>query len=141
VYGGGDLNGSRLVPEAVTAALAGRAPVLRSDGSPERDFLYVDDAVAAYLAIADALDDGTARGEAYNAGGGRPHSVREVVETLIRVAGSDMEPQFLGDGVPAGEIDRQYLDATKLREATGWEPRVSLEDGLRRTLDWYRRHR
>ena len=141
IYGGGDLNRSRLIPELVDAVLAGRAPVIRSDGSPERDFLYVDDAVAAYLAIADALDDGVARGEAYNAGGGRPHSVREVVETLIRVAGASVEPEFRGAGVPAGEIDRQYVDASKLREATGWEPRVGLEEGLRRTLQWYRTHR
>jgi CDP-glucose 4,6-dehydratase len=141
IYGGGDLNASRLIPELVAAVLDGRAPVIRSDGSPERDFLYVDDAVAAYLAIADALDDGVARGEAYNAGGGRPHSVREVVETLIRVAGADVEPRFLGDGVPSGEIDRQYVDATKLRETTGWTPRVGLEDGLTRTLAWYRAHR
>jgi CDP-glucose 4,6-dehydratase len=141
IYGGGDLNASRLIPELVAAVLDGRAPVIRSDGSPERDFLYVDDAVAAYLAIAGALDEGVARGEAYNAGGGRPHSVREVVETLIRVAGSDVEPEFRGAGVPPAEIDRQYVDITKLREATGWAPRVDLEEGLARTLEWYRRRR
>ena len=72
VYGGGDTNASRLVPEAVSAALSGRAPVVRSDGSPQRDFLYVEDAVAAYLAISDALGRGEARGEPFNAGGGSP---------------------------------------------------------------------
>ncbi len=72
LYGGGDTNRSRLVPEAVAAALAGRAPVVRSDGSPERDFLYVEDAVAAYLAIWEALGRGDGRGEAFNAGGGQP---------------------------------------------------------------------
>ena len=74
IYGGGDLNFSRLVPEAIAAVLDGRAPVMRSDGSPERDFLYVEDAVAAYLAIADLLDAGPASpacGEAFNAGGER----------------------------------------------------------------------
>ncbi len=71
IYGGGDLNFSRLIPEAVSAAVSGRPPVLRSDGSPERDFLYVEDAAAAYLAIADALDRDDVRGEAFNAGGGR----------------------------------------------------------------------
>jgi CDP-glucose 4,6-dehydratase len=141
IYGGGDLNASRLIPELAAAVLDGRPPVIRSDGSPERDFLYVEDAVAAYLAIAEALDDGVARGEAYNAGGGRPHSVREVVETLIRVAGADVEPEFRGAGVPEGEIDRQYVDIAKLHTATGWEPRVGLEEGLARTLEWYRRHR
>ena len=74
IYGGGDLNFSRLVPEAVCAALDGRAPVLRSDGSPERDFLYVEDAAAAYLAIADDLDRDEVRGEAFNAGGGQAAS-------------------------------------------------------------------
>ena len=75
IYGGGDLNFSRLVPEAVCAALDGARPVLRSDGSPERDFLYVEDAASrAYLAIADELDRDEVRGEAFNAGGGRPLS-------------------------------------------------------------------
>lgn len=72
VYGGGDVHGSRLIPEAVCAALAGRAPVVRSDGSPERDFLYVEDAVGAYLAIWAALGRASGRGEAFNAGGGGP---------------------------------------------------------------------
>jgi CDP-glucose 4,6-dehydratase len=141
VYGGGDLNGSRLVPEAVTAALAGRAPVLRSDGSPERDFLYVEDAVAAYLAIWEALGRGLGRGEAFNAGGGEPHRVGHVVALICRLAGSSVSPEIRGPcGTPPGEIDRQWLDCTKLRELTGWAPRVGLEDGLRRTIDWYREH-
>jgi CDP-glucose 4,6-dehydratase len=140
LYGGGDLNRSRLIPEAVTAVLAGDAPAIRSDGSPERDFLYVEDAVAAYLAIARALDDGRARGEAYNAGGGSPVSVRDVVSLVCRIAGASVEPKVWGTGTPAGEIDRQFVDSRKLRELTGWEPRVGLEEGLRRTLAWYREH-
>ena len=141
IYGGGDLNPSRLVPEAVAAVLEGRPPVIRSDGSPERDFLYVEDAVAAYLAIADALGgrDGVG-GEAFNAGGDAPHSVLEVVSLLCRVAGSEIEPDVRGAGTPPGEIDRQYVDSTKLRERTGWRPQVELEEGLRRTVEWYRAH-
>ncbi len=140
MYGGGDLNFSRLVPEAVCAALDGRPPVLRSDGSPERDFLYVGDAAAAYLAIAHALDRDGARGEAFNAGGGRPHSVREVVELIARLAGTGVEPEMRGTGNPPGDIPRQFVDAAKLRELTGWAPEVDLPDGLRRTIDWYRAH-
>jgi CDP-glucose 4,6-dehydratase len=140
IYGGGDLNRSRLIPEAVSAALAGRPPVIRSDGSPERDFLYVEDAVAAYLAVADALDEGTARGEAFNAGGDAPYPVRDVIGLVCRVAGADVEPDIRGAGTPAGEIDRQYVDSTKLRELTGWCPAVGLEEGLRRTVEWYREH-
>jgi CDP-glucose 4,6-dehydratase len=140
LYGGGDVNGSRLVPEAVAAALSGRAPVVRSDGSPERDFLYVEDAVAAYLAIAQALGRGEGRGEAFNAGGGRPHRVLDVVRLICRLAGTDVEPDVRGVGTPAGEIDRQWVDATKLRALTGWAPAVELEEGLLRTIEWYRDH-
>jgi len=140
VYGGGDLNFSRLVPETTIAVLDGRPPVIRSDGSPERDFLHVDDAVSAYLAIEGALDRGEARGEAFNAGGERPHSVREVVDLIATTAGTGIEPEYLGTGTPDGEIDRQYVDSTKLRELTGWRPQVELADGLQRTLEWYRAH-
>jgi CDP-glucose 4,6-dehydratase len=140
LYGGGDTNRSRLVPEAVDAALTGRRAVIRSDGTPERDFLYVEDAVSAYLAIAEALDGDGARGEAFNAGTGRAHPVREVVELIGRIVGSDLEPEIRGEGTPAGEIDRQFVDTTKLRELTGWSPKVDLEEGLRRTVDWYREY-
>ncbi len=138
IYGGGDLNFSRLVPETTIAVLDGRPPLIRSDGSPERDFLHVDDAVAAYLAIEAALDRGEARGEAFNAGGERPHSVREVVDLIAASAGTGIEPEYLGSGTPDGEIDRQYVDSSKLRELTGWSPRVELAEGLRGALDWYR---
>jgi len=140
IYGGGDLNFSRLVPEAVCAALDGRAPVLRSDGSPVRDLLYVEDAASAYLAIADRLGEHAVRGEAFNAGGERPYSVLEIVETITRLAGTGVEPEIRGAGNPAGEIDRQYVDASKLRDRCGWEPEVGLEEGLRRTLAWYAEH-
>src|SRR5918994_4558766 len=94
IYGGGDLNFSRLVPEAVSAVLDGRRPVIRSDGSPERDFLYVDDAVSAYLAIERAVGvGGPAAGQAFNAGGERPHSVAEVVEEIAAIAGGGLEPE------------------------------------------------
>jgi CDP-glucose 4,6-dehydratase len=140
IYGGGDLNFSRLIPEATIAVLDGRPPVIRSDGSPERDFLHVDDAVAAYLAIETALERGEARGEAFNAGGERPHSVREVVDQIAASAGTGIEPEYLGSGTPDGEIDRQYVDSSKLRELTGWASRVELVEGLRGTLEWYRQH-
>jgi CDP-glucose 4,6-dehydratase len=140
LYGGGDLNFSRLIPEAVSAVLDGRRPVIRSDGSPERDFLFIDDAVRAYLAIAGALDDGAARGQAFNAGGGQPHSVAEVLGLVAEVAGTELELDIRGSGNPDGEIDRQFVDSTKLREATGWRPEVDLREGLTRTVEWYRDH-
>jgi CDP-glucose 4,6-dehydratase len=140
IYGGGDLNFSRLIPEATIAVLDARSPQIRSDGSPERDFLHVEDAVSAYLAIAAALDGEGARGEAFNAGGERPHSVREVIDLIAEVAGTGVEPEYLGAGIPDGEIDRQYVDSAKLRQLTGWRPQVELSEGLGRTLEWYRSH-
>jgi CDP-glucose 4,6-dehydratase len=140
IYGGGDLNFSRLIPEAVTAVLDGRRPVIRSDGSPERDFLYVEDVARAYVAIAGSLENGESGGEAFNAGWGRPNSVLEVVRLVCEVSGVEVEPEVRGEGNPEGEIDRQFLDSKKLRERTGWEPEVDLREGLTRTLDWYREH-
>jgi len=141
IYGGGDLNFSRLIPETVAAILAGRRPQIRSDGSPERDFLYVDDAVAAYLAIESAVGaGGPGAGEAFNAGGEQPHSVAEVLEAVAAISGAGLDPEYLGTGNPAGEIDRQYVDSAKLRALTGWRPEVELREGLARTLAWYREH-
>ncbi len=140
IYGGGDLNFSRLIPEAVSAAVDGRAPVLRSDGSPERDFLYVEDATSAYLVLADNLHRDDVRGEAFNAGGGCSFAVGDVVATIARLSGTGVEPDIRGTGNPEGEIDRQWVDPTKIRERLGWEPSVGLEDGLQKTIGWYREH-
>jgi CDP-glucose 4,6-dehydratase len=140
LYGGGDRNFSRLIPETVTAVLDGRRPVIRSDGSPERDFLYVEDAAQAYLALAEALPSSSVAGEAFNAGSGRARSVREVVELICELGPREVEPDYQGSGTPSREIDRQYLDSTKIREVVGWRPRVELREGLRRTLDWYAAH-
>ena len=114
--------------------------MIRSDGTPERDFLYVDDAVEAYLAIAAALDGDGARGEAFNAGGGEPHAVLAVVELICQIAGTGVQPDVRGSGTPRGEIDRQYVDTAKLRELTGWSPAVALEEGVKRTVEWYREY-
>ncbi len=140
LYGGGDRNFSRLIPETVTAVLDGRRPVIRSDGSPERDFLYVEDAATAYLMVAEMVESAGIAGEAFNAGWGHPHPVREVVELICELGPGEVEPDFRGSRNPSGEIDRQYLDATKIRERIAWEPRVDLREGLQRTLDWYAAH-
>jgi CDP-glucose 4,6-dehydratase len=140
LYGGGDLNLSRLVPAAALAAIEGRPPVIRSDGTPQRDFLYVEDAVAAYLDICRLLDDGRGAGEAFNAGGDRPHAVLEVVNLICELAGTGVKPDIQGAGTPPGEIPSQWLDSTKLRGMAGWAPHTGLHEGLRRTVDWYRRY-
>lgn len=138
VYGGGDLNFSRLIPEVVTAYLAGRQPQIRSDGSPKRDFLHVSDAVAAYLAIERAVEEGPGRGEAMNAGTGEARSVRDVIGQIRSATESTQEPDYLLDRNPDGEIDTQYVDATRLLEVAGWAPSVSFEGGIAEAVSWYR---
>ncbi|MBX5469338.1 MAG: GDP-mannose 4,6-dehydratase [Thermoleophilaceae bacterium] len=140
VYGGGDCNFARLVPGAARALMWDERPVLRSDGTPERDFIYVADAVEAYLAVAESLEREELWGRAWNAGAGEPHSALEVVRRLIAAAGRDLEPEIYGDGTPHGEIDRQYLDSTAIRAELGWAPRWDLDRGLAETWAWYERH-
>ncbi|MBJ7329563.1 MAG: NAD(P)-dependent oxidoreductase [Solirubrobacteraceae bacterium] len=132
VYGGGDLRMQRLVPSIVEAVLAGRPPVIRSDGTPRLELIYAEDAAAAYLAIADAAGDG----QAFDVRG-TPHAIHEVVETLIRLAGADVIPEY---GPPAAAAPRRSVQGSRLRELPGWQPQVGLEEGLQRTLDWYRAH-
>jgi CDP-glucose 4,6-dehydratase len=140
VYGGGDFNFSRIVPDTVRALIKGDRPVIRSDGTPERDYLYVEDAVDAYLAVAGSLAREELWGRAWNAGNGRPVPVRELVERLIRAAGSDVEPHVRGEGKPEREIDRQWLDSQAIRSELGWEPRWELDRGLAETHRWYVQH-
>lgn len=136
LYGGGDLQWSRIVPATVRAALEGRSVALRSDGTFLRDYLYIEDAVDAYLALAEAAD-GAARGEAYNVSPEKALSVLEIVRATLEAVGRpDLEPVIQGDAT--AEIRDQYLDASKLRQRLGWVPRISLEEGLARTVAWYR---
>ena len=137
VYGPGDLNWSRIVPDTARALARGERPVIRSDGRPERDYVYVEDAVDAYLAVAASLERPELSGRAWNAGWGRPVSVLEVVRTLISVSGRRVEPDIRGTGTPPGEIARQFLDSSAIREELGWQPRWELERGLRASWEWY----
>ena len=130
VFGPGDRHESRLVPGTVAALRAGRPPVIRGLGDAARDMVFVDDAVQALLALADRGE----AGEAYNVGTGRAWSVREVIDTVCAVADCDIEPEVLGE-TPAGEGGRRAVDVTKIREAVGWEPATSFEDGVRRTWE------
>ena len=139
VYGPGDVNWARLVPDTARALLRGERPVIRSDGTPERDYIYVEDAADAYLAVAGSLSDRANWGRAWNAGSGEPHAVLEVVERLIEISGRDVAPDVQGTGVPHGEIDRQFLDSTAIRTELGWSPQWDLDSGLRAAWDWYER--
>lgn len=139
VYGPGDVNWARVIPDTARALIRGERPVIRSDGTPERDYIYVEDAADAYLAVADSLGDARHHGRAWNAGSGEPHSVLDVVTRLIAISGRSVEPDIRGTGVPHGEIDRQFLDSTAIREELGWAPKWGLDSGLRAAWEWYQR--
>lgn len=139
IYGPGDMNFSRIIPDALQHILKGEAPIIRSDGTPERDYLYVDDVVDLYLLLGQSISK--IKGEVFNAGHNRPYSVNHVIKTLLKVAKQqDLKPVILGKGSLKGEIDRQWLDGSKVKKILGWSPRVNLESGLKKTLNWYRTH-
>jgi CDP-glucose 4,6-dehydratase len=138
IFGGGDLNWERIVPGTVRALLMGERPILRSDGQPRRDYLYVRDAVGAYLRLGDALAEGMEPGEAFNFGNGTPITVLEIVRELQDLANRpDLEPVILSQA--SLEIPDQYLDPSKARDRLGWSPAFDLRSGLAETMDWYRR--
>ncbi len=137
VFGGGDFNFSRLIPGAIRSLLADEPPEIRSDGLMQRDFLYAEDAVSAYLAVAASLDRPALHGRAWNAGIGRPVRVLEVVEQLIEIAGVEVEPDVRGQGTPHGELSRQWLDCESIARQLDWTPAWDLRRGLEATYAWY----
>jgi CDP-glucose 4,6-dehydratase len=137
IYGGGDLNWSRLIPGTIRSVLAGQAPVIRSDGLYRRDYVYVADAVTAYLALAERIELPEVRGQAFNFGPAESLTVLKVTETVARLAGrSDLEPVIRN--TVRGEIRDQHLDSTKADRLLEWRPKWPLEKGLEKTIAWYR---
>jgi len=139
LFGGGDLNWNRLVPGTIRSVLRESAPVIRSSGRLVRDYVYVEDAVDAYLALADALGRSDAlAGQAVNVSYGEPQRVIDLVTRILTLMGRpDLTPAILDEA--HREIAEQYLDATRARKQLGWTPRVALDEGLARTVAWYRR--
>lgn len=138
LFGGGDLNYNRLIPGTIRSVLRGEAPVIRSDGRFIRDYVYVRDAVEAYLRLAEQLPGQGITGEAFNIGPEEPHSVLEVVERLLVVMGrTDLRPVVQNQA--SHEIQRQSLDYAKAATRLGWAPRHGLDEGLQETVAWYRR--
>ena len=137
LYGGGDLNWSRIIPGTMRSLIRGEPPIIRSDGSLLRDYLYVQDAVQAYLALAVHLDRPEITGELFNFGMDDPKSVLEVVQTIITISDHpELEPVVLDDA--PNEIQAQYLDSGKAKSVLGWAPTFTLEEGLQETAAWYR---
>jgi CDP-glucose 4,6-dehydratase len=137
IYGGGDLNWDRIVPGTMRSVLRGESPVIRSDGTPLRDYLFVDDIVDGYLRLAERLDDAALYGQAFNFGMDDPRSALNVARAIIAISDHpELEPTVLNQA--SHEISKQYLASAKAHHVLGWSAQYSLEAGLRRTLAWYR---
>lgn len=138
LYGGGDLNWNRIVPGTIRSVVRGERPIIRSDGTFVRDYFFVKDAVNAYLHLAQCMDDKALHGHAFNFSNEIQVTVLALVQQILKVMGSKLLPDVRNEA--KNEIKHQYLSAKKARERLGWEPRWSLEDGLRETVPWYQQH-
>jgi CDP-glucose 4,6-dehydratase len=136
IYGGGDLNWSRIVPGTIKSLLMEETPILRSDGTFIRDYVHVDDIVGAYLFLAEQTETKNIQGEAYNFSRDEPLSVLDIYREVCRVViGKYVEPKILS--TTTAEIKDQHLDSSKARKELGWKSTVTLERGITKTFDWY----
>ncbi|MHB8104027.1 MAG: GDP-mannose 4,6-dehydratase [Dehalococcoidales bacterium] len=136
-YGGGDLNFNRIVPGTIRAVIFNERPIIRSDGTLIRDYIYIQDAVEAYILLAEKMAGQAIHGEAFNFSNEIQLSVMDITRKILEVMGrKDLEPTVLGEA--RGEIKHQYLSAVKARKTLGWQPRYSPEEGLKETVNWYK---
>lgn len=137
-YGGGDLNWNRIIPGTIRSILRGEKPVIRSDGKYVRDYFYVEDGAASYMLLAEKLAMmPDLKGEAFNFSNETQISVIEIVENIIKLMGSNLRPEIRNE--TTNEIHDQCLSAEKARTRLGWKPLFTLEQGLQRTIEWYKR--
>jgi CDP-glucose 4,6-dehydratase len=135
VYGGGDLNYNRIVPGTIRSLYLNENPIIRSDGTLVRDYIYVKDIVSAYMAITENLVKVSVKGEAFNFGNNEPKTVIEIVEVITKLMNKNLKPKILNEA--KAEIKKQYLFSEKANRAFGWRPKYSLEAGLKETIPWY----
>jgi CDP-glucose 4,6-dehydratase len=136
-YGGGDLNWNRIVPGTIRSIFRNERPVVRSDGEYVRDYFYVEDGAAAYTLLAEKLAaDRSLAGEAFNFSNETRLTVNALVARILATMQSALRPDVRNEAI--NEIREQVLDASKARRALGWTPLFSLDEGLVRTIAWYR---
>ena len=137
-YGGGDLNWNRIIPGTIRSILRGQYPIIRSDGKYIRDYFYVEDGAAAYMLLAEKLaEHPELKGEAFNFSNEIQVTVCEIVEHILRLMNSDLKPEIRNE--TANEIRHQYLSAEKARRVLNWHPLFQLDEGLKKTIEWYRK--
>ena len=133
-YGGGDLNFNRIVPGTIRTVLKNERPTIRSDGTFIRDYIFILDAVEAYLFLAEKMDDKSIHGEAFNFSNEIQLTVLEITQKILKLMNrEDLQPKILNEA--KGEIKHQYLSSRKAREILGWKPKYSLEEGLKATIE------
>ena len=136
-YGGGDLNWNRIVPGTIRSLLNGQRPVIRSDGNFIRDYFYVEDGAAAYMLLAERMAaDPALAGHAFNFSNEIQVTVLDLVRKLAGILASPLQPDVLNQA--SNEIRHQYLSAAKAKNTLGWQPLFTLEQGLARTVEWYK---
>jgi CDP-glucose 4,6-dehydratase len=136
-YGGGDLNWNRIVPGTIRSLLRGERPVIRSDGRSVRDYFYVEDGAAAYMLLAERLAaDSEIHGAAFNFSNELQVTVSDLVGNIVKHMDVSIEPDIRNEA--SNEILHQYLSAERARRVLGWSPLFTLEEGLDRTIGWYR---
>jgi CDP-glucose 4,6-dehydratase len=139
-YGGGDLNWNRLIPGTIRSVLKNERPVIRSDGTLIRDYFYVEDGAAAYMQLAEALHARPdLRGEAFNFSNELQLDVLALTQKILDRMECTLEPDVRAEA--RNEIQHQWLSAAKARRVLGWSPQFTLDEGLDRTIAWYREFR
>lgn len=141
LYGPGDFNFTRVVPGVIKSALAGKNPRMFDMGAV-RDFLYIDDAIDAYLALVEKDLSNKKRLRVFNFGSGKPVDIIDLVKEIIKLSG-DKKVELKIVKVPEErrkEIPKQYVSIAKAKKELGWKPKYSLEQGLAKTLGWYREY-
>ncbi|UZD74870.1 GDP-mannose 4,6-dehydratase [Bacillus siamensis] len=136
LYGGGDLNFNRIIPQTIQLVLNGEAPEIRSDGTFIRDYFYIEDAVEAYLLLAEKMEELNLAGEAFNFSNEIQLTVLELVKKILKAMDSDLKPKVLNQG--SHEIKHQYLSAEKARKLLNWTPAHTIDEGLEKTIEWYK---
>jgi CDP-glucose 4,6-dehydratase len=138
LFGAGDLNFNRIIPGTIRSLCRGERPVIRSNGTFLRDYFYVEDAANAYVHLAEMMDNKKLHGEAFNFSTESPKTVLEVVRMITALMGSTFEPVILNTAI--NEIKDQYLSSGKARDLLKWAPQYSFEDGLKETIEWYKKY-
>lgn len=139
VYGPGDMNLSRIVPGTIRSVLKGERPVIRSNGSPRRDYVHVFDVAAAYLLLADGLDRHEVRGRTFSFATGDLVSVLALTKLILKVAGrEDLQPILLNH--PAQETAAPHGGGDLARRLLGWRPSRTTAAWMADTVAWYREY-